>query len=276
MFAAIVELLGKFAVEEDDRFTQGNARFDSPEAENVHPRAPGKFGRRTSHGSRGIGKAGPIHVNVQSVKSRQTGNFAYLLCGIKTAKLGWLRQAHHARFWIVDVRAPQDHAFDSGEVEFAIWPRRHQDLCSIGKELGCAALIRLDMRGLVTNNAMVAPTHRSQRERVGGRSIEDKIDITIGLEDLTNHVGRAGGMTILSVRGTATFIRVSKRLERFGTKPSRIVAGKVVSLVHCGGYSLGPLDASSEAFQALSLRFLARNSDYARVERPRQEGDTRA
>ena len=93
-------------------------------------------------------------------------------------------------------------------IEFSVGTGGQKNLCSIGKELRSPALISLDMGGLVAYHAVIAAAHRSQRKRVGRRSIKNEIHVTIRFEDLANHVGRAGGMSVISVRRTASFARL--------------------------------------------------------------------
>ena len=145
----------------------------------------------------------------------------------------------------MDVGPFQDHLFYVGAIEFSVRTEGQKNLCSIGEELRCPALISLDMGGLMAYHAVIAAAHRSQRKGVGRGPIKNKIHVAIRFEDLANHVGRASGIHIISVGRAASFARLTEGPQRLRAKPGRIVAGKVVTQLHSGGYSPRAWDASS-------------------------------
>ncbi len=124
---------------------------------------------------------------------------------------------------------------DPGAIEFPVRPRRYKNLGAIRKEFRSAALVGFNMRGLMAYHTVIAAAHGSQGERVRGRSIKDKIDVTIDFEDFANHVGRACGVSIFTIGGTTTFAHLEKRCQRFRAEPGGIVAGKIITQVHSGG-----------------------------------------
>ena len=67
--------------------------------------------------------------------------------------------------------------------------------------------------------------------------IKNEIDVAIRFEDLANHVGRARRVNIISMGWTSSFARLDEDRQRFKAKLGRIVAGKIVTQLHSGGYS---------------------------------------
>ena len=132
----------------------------------------------------------------------------------------------------MDVGAFQDHPFNARAIKLSVRTRRYENLCSVRKELRGATLVRLDMRGFVAYDTVIAAAHGRQRERVRSRPVKDKIDVAIRLKDLANPIARPRGMDILSVGRTTSIARINEGSQRFGTKPCRIVAGKVVTGFH--------------------------------------------
>src|SRR6185295_3954795 len=99
----------------------------------------------------------------------------------------------------------------------------------VGKKFRRAALVGLDVRDLVTKNAVIGLAGRGERERVGSGAVEDEEDLTMRLEDLADQVGGAGGPGIVAVTDRMALIGFRQRCPGFGTDAGVIVAGKMAA-----------------------------------------------
>ena len=80
-------------------------------------------------------------------------------------------------------------------------PGDGEDLGAVGEELGRAALVGLDVGGLVAEDGVVALAQRGERQRVGRGAVEDEEDLAVGLEELAQQVGGPGGPGVVAVGG---------------------------------------------------------------------------
>ena len=89
-----------------------------------------------------------------------------------------------------------------------------------------------DMGRLVTDHAVIAAAHRSQRERIRRGSVENEVDVAVRLEKFPNHIRRAGGIPILSIGRAASLVASARAASASWTEPGGVVAGKIVTRLH--------------------------------------------
>jgi len=84
------------------------------------------------------------------------------------------------------------------------------------------------MRQLVADHAVVALAQRGQRQRVGGRAVEDEVDIAIGGEDFAQAVGDAARPFVVAVAGGVAVVGGEEGLQGFGADARAVVAGELL------------------------------------------------
>jgi hypothetical protein len=169
---------------------------------------------------------------------RQFGDGRHLGGTVDGADLGGLRQRHHARLGEVDVAAPRDRLEHGLGRELAALAADGQQLGAVGEEFRPAAFVRLDVRQLVADHAVVALAQRGQRQRVGDGAVEDEIDVAIGLEQRAQAVGDAPRPVVLAVAGGIAGIGGEQGLQGFGADARAVVAGELLhgaSVKECRG-----------------------------------------
>ena len=120
--------------------------------------------------------------------------------------------------------------FHFAQIELAIGAARRQQLCAAGKELRRAALIRLDVRMLVANDAMKRSTELREGEAIRSRAVENNKDFAVRLENFARQFTNAPSPFVLAIRSRGRRIRLLQRLPRFGADRRGIVARQLVSM----------------------------------------------
>src|SRR5207253_6412467 len=91
--------------------------------------------------------------------------------------------------------------------------------------------VGLDMRLLMTNNAVKRPAKLSQCERICSGPVENEISLTIGFENVANRVAKATHPFIIAVGFGIAMIRFFEGGQRFRTNSQGIVTGELVMFV---------------------------------------------
>ncbi len=126
----------------------------------------------------------------------------------------------------MDIGALEDHALDLRGVEFAVWAGGHEDLGAVGKKFGGAALIGLDVRIVVADDAVVALAEGGEGEGIGGGPVENEEYLAVGLEHHAQQVARPHGPFIVAIRRQAAAIGFGQGGPGFGTDAGGVVAGE--------------------------------------------------
>jgi hypothetical protein len=79
------------------------------------------------------------------------------------------------------------------------------------------------VRVLVTEDAVKGLAKLCQGERIGGRSVEDKENVTIDFEKVAHPIAQPPGPLIVAIGWRDSGIGVSHRCGRFRTNTSRVV-----------------------------------------------------
>jgi len=115
---------------------------------------------------------------------------------------------------------------------------------STGVKFARAAFIIVDMRVLVTDDAVKWLTKLCQCQRVGCRPIEDEKNVAIDFKKFTDAITQALGPFIITVRCRCAGIRVLKRNAHFRAKACGIVAHEL----------LAPLSHAASRYPSFPIR----------------------
>lgn len=85
------------------------------------------------------------------------------------------------------------------------------------------------MCNLVTQNAVIRLAKRRERERVGGRAVEDEEYFAILLKDFAKQVRSTLRPSVIAVADLVIGIGLLQGSPRLGTDPGIIVAGEVAA-----------------------------------------------
>jgi len=235
LFATVVEFVGEFGAEKDDGFTGVHPIFGAPETEHIDAGAPREVGGGDSisllKGRGRVGEAGTIHVHCEVVFSSDGGEGRNLVATVNRAPLRGLSERKHARFRVMDIGALEDDLFDRFGGEFPIGPAGGENLGAVGKELGCAAFVGLDVGKLMADHAVVALAEGGEREGIGGGAVKYEENLGVGfLEYFANEIAGANRPVVIAVGGQLPLVCRGEGGPSFGANAGRIVAGEEVRL----------------------------------------------
>ena len=148
---------------------------------------------------------------------------------VNRADLAGQRQRENIRPGVVDVRAFGGKALHAQGIHLAVVSRGQKELGPVGEKLRSPAFIRLNMRNLVADHAVIGLAERGQGERVRRRAVEDKEHFAIRLENLAKQFCRAAGDRVVSVGREIPGIAFLQRLPRLRANPRGVVTGKGVA-----------------------------------------------
>ena len=109
-----------------------------------------------------------------------------------------------------------DRVPDAGGVQFSVLSRYGQHLGAAAEELRTAAFPQVQMSRLVTDGQLVAAAQVSHRQRVGGRTGEDEVDLAIGGENVLDGGARLLRMGVEAIGGSVSPVGAAQRLPGFG------------------------------------------------------------
>ena len=109
------------------------------------------------------------------------------------------------------------------EIDFAILAAEQEQLGPAGKEFRRAAFVCLDVCPLVAENAVERLTELGERERVGGRAVEDDERLAIGLERSREPALRHCRPAIVAIRETAA--------SRFASAKAAQASGQMAAVL---------------------------------------------
>ena len=227
LFAAPLEVFGEVPVEEHHRFPECQAVFGAGETQHIHARLPGDLGGVNVQRGHGVGEPGTVHVDIQPITIRYSSYGAKLVRCVDRAHLRRLGQAESLGLGVVDITALGDQVLDALRGEFAIRPIAQKQLGAIGGIFWPAAFIRFDVCQFVADHAVEGLTDGGQCQGVGGGTIEYEVDIAVGIEQLAQTIGRAGGPDILAVGGLVHPVRLRHGRPGLGADSTVVIAGEL-------------------------------------------------
>ena len=127
----------------------------------------------------------------------------------------------------MDVATPRDEVDDTRGVDPTVVALGKQQLGAVREELGCPALVGLDVRGPVADDAVIGLAQRGQRQGVGGGAIEDEEHLAVGFEQLTDAVARTCGPGVFAVGAGVPRVGLGERLPTGWTEAGVVVAGEL-------------------------------------------------
>ena len=240
LLAAPFEILRQGPVEEHHGLPQRQAVLGTGEAEHVHPHFPGDLGRVHTQRRHRVGETGAVHVDAELVAIRDSANDPQLVRCVNSAQLGGLGHAQGLGLWVEDVGAPGHQLLDALGGQLAVCALPQQQLGAVGGVLRAAALVGLDVGHLVADHAVKRLPHGGQGQGIGGRAVEHKVDIAVGVEQRPQTVRGPLGPGVLAV---GRFVRpVGLRHGRPGlwADAAIVVTGKLFGL----GQKLSPVSVS--------------------------------
>jgi hypothetical protein len=109
-----------------------------------------------------------------------------------------------------------------------------QQLGAVGKELRRAALVRLHMRLVRADDAVIRLAQRRQRQRIGRGAIEDEVHLALRFKQAPEGISGFGRPRIVAIRRHVPAIRGFHRRPSLGTNSRIVVAGKLlVQILFC-------------------------------------------
>ena len=128
------------------------------------------------------------------------------------------------------VAVTRDHFRGRGEIDLAIGAADPEQLRAAGKKLRRAAFIRLDVRTLVTKNAVKRPAKLREGERVGPGAVEDEKGFALSLENLIDLIANPSRPAILAIRSSGFLVGLDQGGPGLRTNGGGIVAGEFVAV----------------------------------------------
>jgi hypothetical protein len=127
-------------------------------------------------------------------------------------------------------RLPRDNFLGLLDVDLTVRASNREQLRSFREKLRRAALVGLDVRVFVTDDAVERLAKLRKGERIRGRAVEDKINRAIDLENFAHTFANSRCPAIVAVRWGSTDIRFLQSRQCFRTDPGRVVTGEFVTL----------------------------------------------
>src|SRR6185437_6850253 len=160
LLAAVVEVGGKLMVEEQNGFADGEAVFCAAEAEPIHAVFPSHLGGRDAQAGAGVGETGAVHMQRKAVPAAGLRYGAEFVDRVHGAHLSGLRDGDDAWLGIVDVLALGGQFADGLGSDLAVDRLRDKKLGTVGEKLRSATLVRLNVRSVRADYAVIALAER--------------------------------------------------------------------------------------------------------------------
>ncbi|MNP09124.1 hypothetical protein D3C76_1012160 [compost metagenome] len=231
LLAAVVEVFGQLAVEEQDRLTHRHAVLGAAKAQHIDAGLPGQLGRAATQERASIGKARAVHVQVQAQFLAGGADRLELVGAIDGAYLGGLGDGDHPRLGVVNVLALERHFADRLRRQLAVDAGCGQQLGAVGEELRRAAFVGFDVGGLGADYTVVALAQRGQGQGVGGGAVEGEKHLAVGFEQLAEVLRGALGPLVVAVSAVVAVVGFLHRRPGFGADTGIVVAGELLALI---------------------------------------------
>jgi len=148
--------------------------------------------------------------------------------------------------------------------QLSLRTRAEKELRPVAKEFRRPAFIRLNMGGVVGNNAVLRLTKRSQREGIGCRSVENEKNFALGFKVGSKKITSFFCVAIHAVRCLKAFISFPYGRPSFRTNSCSVVARKLVLGLDLpqrdGGRMGGTAGCVLHAFKKYAWVFLSRRT----------------
>ena len=229
LFDAVGEVTREGGVEKDDGLGGEQTVLGAAETKDIDAGAPGEVGGGVAGeggGGAGVGEAGAIQVDGKAVGVGEVGEGADFGGRVKGTVLGGLGEGEGAGFGKVDAVAAGEGGGDGGGRELGGGAGQGEEFAPAGEKFRRAALVRVDVGDLVTEDALVALAEGGEREGVGGGAVEDKEGFAVGLENLTEEISGAVGRGVGAVRRRGAGVGGGEGGERLGAEAGGVVTGK--------------------------------------------------
>jgi hypothetical protein len=215
------------AVEDQDGLRGHAAVLGGAEGEDVDPGLPGHGGRRDPEPGRSVGEARAVHVDAQALPARGVGEGRDLLHGVDGADFRRLRQRQRRRLDVMR-SAPRDgqERLKVGGGDLAPLSGQAHQLRAARVELGRAALVLHDVRGLVADDAPPGRRERGEGESVRGRAGGDEKDGQVALEHLPEARLHPGRDVVPAVGRSRAAVGAKKGVENGRARAGPVVAGE--------------------------------------------------
>ena len=221
----------QLAIEKDERLANRHAVLCPAERERIHTRLPRDPTRRDTEARGGIGKARAIHVHPQVELARRFAERGDLVRCVHRAEFRRLRDTHRARFWVMHIAAAEDGGAHVRGRQFSERTRQRLERGAVGEKAGRTAFVADQVCMLVADHAFKRRAHRGERERIGRRSVEDKEDLAISLEDLPDQPLRLGRPCVRAVARRVSRICFLDRRPCLRADAGPVVAGELAGML---------------------------------------------
>ncbi len=194
--APVFEIANVSRIEEDHRLRGQRAVLGGPERQRVHAALPRRLGRCAAQRHQGVGEAGAVDMQLQAFLARQLRDRPQLVRRVDRAELGGLGEADGAGLRMMHEALLEmfERGGDRRGLELGVGAFQRHELGAMGEELRRAALVDRDMGFGMADDGAVLWHQRRQRQRVGARAVDDRIDRDLALEDRAKPLGDAGGV----------------------------------------------------------------------------------
>ena len=224
-------------VKEDDSLADRQTHLGAAETQHIDAGAPGEVGRCQVQRRHGVGEARAIHMHPQAVLLGDAGDSADLALLVQRAHFGGLGQRHHLGPGVMHIGAARNHFQHTGRGQLAVAMRCQQQLGAIGEELRRAAFVGFHVRRVGADHGLVGLAQCGQRNRVGGRAVEDKKDFGISLEQLAQAItDEVGGVVVAVGRGKSVVGQI-EGAERLRADAGAVVAGELQEVARAVDFS---------------------------------------
>src|SRR5204863_6447156 len=106
---------------------------------------------------------------------------------------------------------------------------RRDQLRAAGKKFRRPTFVRLTVRALVANDAVIRTAQMRERERVRGGAVEDEKDLAVLLKNLADTRDDAPSPSVVAVGNLGVSIRFRESSPRRRTNARGVIARKVVT-----------------------------------------------
>src|SRR6266568_5412780 len=125
---------------------------------------------------------------------------------VHNAGFSRLRDGDHSRLWKMNILPLGRELVNGIRRELSTYTLCDQQLRTVRKELRCAAFIRLHVRSVATDYAMIGLAKRRQRKRIGRGPIEHEEKLAISFKKFPKGIRRARRPLIVTVGRRMTAI----------------------------------------------------------------------
>jgi hypothetical protein len=129
-------------------------------------------------------------------------------------------------FWLM-----RNHIARSVDVDLAVITSNEKQLRTPREKFRRTALIGLNVRMIVTNNALKGLAQLGERKRIRSSPVENQISVAIGFENIPHQFPNTTRPFVIAIGNGCAVIGLFQRGQDLGANPGRVIARELVMLI---------------------------------------------